>query len=91
MGFTPLERKTALAAKKITQADIAAACQVHPSLVSHVIAGRRWMGSEGRKVLNYIADQLGLPVEEVFPGSDRRKGYRAVEAAIEALAARTAA
>ena len=74
MPFSRLDRKVALTRLSVTNQDIAAALGVHASLVSHVIAGRRWEGKDGRRVMQHVADLIGAPVGEVFPGWDRRRG-----------------
>lgn len=74
MGFSRLDRKVALLKIGMNQRMIGDALGIESSLVSHVLAGRRWMGSDARRVMNFIADKTGVPVEEFFPGSNRRKG-----------------
>ncbi len=72
MGFTRQTRKIELVRLGLTGADIARALDVHNSLVSHVIAGRRLGGGKARLVMVHIARLFGAPVSEVFPGSERR-------------------
>ena len=67
MPLSADDRKTALAAKRVSQGTIARALGVSHSLVCHVVAGRRWMGDDGRRVVEYVANVLELPVEEAFP------------------------
>lgn len=74
MPFSRLDRKVALLRIGKSHTDIAGACGVERSLVSHVMAGRRWSGTDARKVMEYIAGLMGAPVDEVFPGGDRRRG-----------------
>jgi hypothetical protein len=74
MAYTKHARKAALAGMDKKMLDIALAVGVDASLVSHVIAGRRWTGPDARKVMEYVAGLIGAPVDEVFPGSERRRG-----------------
>ena len=62
-------RRFALKQRGITQAQIAEATGFTQGHVSQVIAGRyrTW------PVLTYISEILGLPLEIVFPGAERRK------------------
>lgn len=76
MTLTTRLRKMELMRKGVTQREIAGACDVDESLVSHVIAGRRASGDDGRKVMAYIAKLIGAPLTEVFPQADRRQGER---------------
>ena len=68
-----LGRKIAFLTLGLSQADIARQCDVDMSLVCHIMAGRRWRGPAGRRVMTAIAEALNLPITVVFPGSDRRK------------------
>ncbi len=79
MGFSRLDRKVALLKTGLNNRTIAEAVGVHRTLVSKVIHGERWMGTGARKIMNYISKQTGIPVEEFFPGSNRRKGQPRVE------------
>lgn len=74
MGFSRLDRKVALLKIGMNQRMVGDAIGVESSLVSHVLAGRRWMGKDARRVMNFLAIKVGVPVVEMFPGSDRRKG-----------------
>ncbi len=73
VAFSKLDRKVALVLAGWNNKRIGEALSVDPSLVSHVIAGRRWQGKQGRRVMAYIAGIIGQSVTDVFPGSDRRK------------------
>jgi len=73
-AYSPVARKMVLKRLGITNLAIAKELRVDPSLVSHVIAGRRTQGPLGRQVMAHIAQIVGAPMEEVFPGSERRKG-----------------
>jgi transcriptional regulator with XRE-family HTH domain len=75
MQFTALDRKMALRTLNISGRQIGRECGVDASLVSHVIAGRRWMGSPARRVMQHMADIIGAPMDDLFPGHDRRKGW----------------
>lgn len=81
MGLTPLDRKTALRKVRLTQKMVGEACHTDVSLVSHVIAGRRWMGQDARRIMDYICDKTDIPIEKMFPWYERRKGYRKLTAA----------
>jgi transcriptional regulator with XRE-family HTH domain len=74
MGFSRLDRKMALLKIGMNQRRIAEALGIDASLVSHVLAGRRWMGTDSRKIMNFISEKVGVPVAEFFPGSERRHG-----------------
>lgn len=74
MGFSRLDRKVALVTINMNNRMIAETLKVDASLVSHVLAGRRWMGADSRRIMNFVADKVGIPVAEFFPGSERRKG-----------------
>ncbi len=74
MPWTRLDRKVALLRIGKSHTDIAKDCKVERSLVSHVMAGRRWSGPDARQVMEHIANLLGAPVMEIFPGSERRRG-----------------
>jgi hypothetical protein len=67
MRFTALDRKMALRTLNISGRQIGRECGVDASLVSHVIAGRRWM--------EHMAELIGAPMDDLFPGHDRRKGW----------------
>lgn len=73
MAFSTLDRKVALLKSGINQRMVADACGVDFTLVSHVIAGRRWLGTDARRVMMYIARKTGVPVKEFFPGYNLRK------------------
>lgn len=74
MPFSRLDRKAALLRIGKSNKDIADVCGVDHTLVSHVLAGRRWTSTAARKVMAYVAELLGAPVGEVFPGHERRHG-----------------
>lgn len=73
MPFSRLDRKAALLRIGKSNKDIADACGVDHTLVSHVLAGRRWTSPGARRVMDYVAGLLGAPVTEVFPGAERRR------------------
>lgn len=74
MPFSKLTRKVALLQLNMTNVQIGKDLGVDPSLVSHVIAGRRYGGDDAQRVIRHIASLIGAPVDEVFPGWDRRAG-----------------
>ena len=63
------ERRYAIKRLGLTQAQIAEATGFTQGHISAVIAGRyrSW------DVMTYLADKLGLPLETVFPGAERRR------------------
>lgn len=67
MPMAPLDRKVALIRLRVSHQEIAAACGVDRSLISHVVAARRTTGEDARRVMQWIADRLGLPLAVVFP------------------------
>lgn len=73
--FSRMDRKVALLRLGQNHTAIAAHLGVERSLVSHVMAGRRWSGSDARRVMEYIAGLLGAPLAEVFPGGERRGSH----------------
>ncbi len=73
-AYSPVARKMVLQRLGITYLAIAKELRVDPSLVSHVVAGRRTQGPQGRRVMEHIAQIIGAPLEEVFPGAERRRG-----------------
>jgi len=74
MGMTRVDRKVALLRIGKRHTEIARDCGVDLSVVSHVISGKRWTGPQARKVMQHIANILGMPLDEVFPGWNRRAG-----------------
>lgn len=81
MGYSPEDRKTALSQINLGHPEIAKACGVERSLVSHVIAGRRWMGKGARQIMAFISLKLDKPILELFPESTRKKGQGKVKRA----------
>jgi transcriptional regulator with XRE-family HTH domain len=73
-AYSPVARKMVLKRLGITNLAIATDLKVDPSLVSHVLAGRRTQGPQGRRVMEHIANIIGAPLETVFPGAERRRG-----------------
>lgn len=67
MPLSPTERKSLLADRHITQGEIARELRVTPSLVCHVMAGRRYWGRDTRRIMEHIAKRVEQPVEDVFP------------------------
>jgi transcriptional regulator with XRE-family HTH domain len=67
MALSTLDRKAELVRRGLTQQAIADAVGCSGVQVSRVLAGEKLDSPSGQRVMRYIADQLGLPVEEVFP------------------------
>lgn len=67
MSITPVDRKILLMKAGKSQVDVADECGVDPSLVTHVIAGRKLTSPAAQKVMEHIAQLAGLPIAEVFP------------------------
>jgi len=67
MSITPVDRKILLMKAGKTQVDVADECGVDPSLVTHVIAGRKLTSPAAQKVMEHIAHLAGLQISEVFP------------------------
>lgn len=67
--FSPKDRKLALMAKGVVQADLATELGVSPFLVSRVMRGRSLFdpSPDGTRVARRIAAILGHPLELVFP------------------------
>ena len=74
MAFSRVDRKIALLKTGWNNVKVADHLGVDRTLVSHVIAGRRWMGRDARKIMQFLAHRFGVPLVEAFPGSTRRKG-----------------
>ena len=70
MAFSRHDRKAALYRSGKTGKQIAVELEVSPELVSAVLAGRRTDGPDARRVMAHMAELFGVPVTEVFPGSD---------------------
>lgn len=73
MPFSRIDRKTALLQAGKSQRDVAQAVGVDETVVSHVLAGRRWSAPDGLLVMRYLSDLFGIPMDEVFPGWERRR------------------
>lgn len=69
MAFSRHDRKAALYRSGKTGKQIADDLQVSPELVSAVLAGRRTDGPDARRVMTYMAELFGVPLDEVFPGA----------------------
>lgn len=67
MTLSTVDRKILLMKAGKSQVDVADECGVDPSLVTHVIAGRKLTSPAAQKVMEYIAHLTGLQVDEVFP------------------------
>lgn len=79
MSFSPLTRKAELVRADVSQRQVAVDCEVDESLVSHILAGRRWEHPAALKVMRYLAGIFGVPVSVAFPddeSADRRQGER---------------
>lgn len=87
MPLNAADRKTALAAKRVSMGAVSRTLGVSHSLVSHVIAGRRWMGTDGRRVVEYVSELLELPVEEAFPEAHRDRAGKPYRKAVPDSAA----
>lgn len=80
MPFGPRQRKAHLHLAGQSQQEIARATGTDETLVSHVMAGRRYRHPDAPKVMAHVAALFGMPVEVVFPqapkyeGPDRRSG-----------------
>lgn len=72
MPFSRVDRKTVLLQGGKSQRDIAQATGTDETLVSHVLAGRRWSYVGAQSIMRYVAELAGVPVQECFPGSERR-------------------
>lgn len=71
-----LARRDRIFAAGLTLQGIAKDVQVHPSLVSLVIAGHRFEGAKARQVMHYIAGFMELPPLDLFPELERRRKPR---------------
>jgi transcriptional regulator with XRE-family HTH domain len=67
MALSAAERKAAMIIRGLSQRDLAEALGVSRSLIGMVITGRH----RNDRVERYIAQQLGRPVEEVFPAREQ--------------------
>jgi len=67
MSITPVDRKILLMKAGKSQVDVADECGVDPSLVTHVIAGRKLSSPAAQKVMEHIASLADLRIDEVFP------------------------
>lgn len=75
--MTPDDRRAELRRRKTTLQSISEGVsspgqEVHFSLVSHVIAGRRLSSPHAPKIMTYIAGVLAVPIDIAFP--EYRKG-----------------
>jgi hypothetical protein len=87
MPFSRIDRKVALLRLNLSNAAIAGEIGVDESLVSHVIAGRKRSGPKARQIIRYVAEKIGAPEHEVFPGSDRRTERPAGKRALASVGA----
>jgi hypothetical protein len=76
MAFSHVDRKQALHNIGLTQRQISQVCQTDVTLVSHVLVGRRWLGKDARRIMEYIVNRTSIPIDTFFPWSRRRKGER---------------
>lgn len=67
MSVSAVDRKIVLLKAGKTQTNVADECGVDPSLVTHVIAGRKLSSPAAKKVMEYIANLADVPVENLFP------------------------
>jgi transcriptional regulator with XRE-family HTH domain len=67
------EVRAALKLAGLTQKQVAKDLETTQSYVADVIKGRKWQGSVGRQIMEYVAQAIGVPVEVAFPHSERRK------------------
>lgn len=74
MPFSALSRKIELMHKQISMTRIAEETGTDKGFVSHVVAGRKWESRRAPKVMQRVAEIIGAPIGEVFPGAERRTG-----------------
>lgn len=74
MPFSALTRKVELLRAGVTITQIAKDTGTDKGFVSHVVAGRKWSTPRAGKVMQRVAEIIGAPIGEVFPGSERRTG-----------------
>ena len=67
MTLSLIDRKILLMKAGKSQVDVADECGVDPSLVTHVIAGRKLTSPAAQKVMEHIAGLANLEIVEVFP------------------------
>ena len=67
MTLSPVDRKILLMKAGKSQVDVADECGVDPSLVTHVIAGRKLTSPAAQKVMEHIAGLSDLEIAEIFP------------------------
>jgi transcriptional regulator with XRE-family HTH domain len=67
------EIRAAIKLAGYTQKQIAEDTETTQSVVSMVIRGRQWERPSGRRIMERIAEIIGVPVHIVFPHSERRK------------------
>lgn len=70
-------RKAGLAMAGVRIQDVADTCGVDHSLVSRVMVGERLTAPQSKKVMEYVARLMKVPVSEAFPehrqaGAERR-------------------
>jgi lambda repressor-like predicted transcriptional regulator len=68
-GLHPEDIKAALRKKRVTQKAIADELHVSETVINLVINDR----SRSRRIAQYIADKIGKPVDEIWPGSYTNK------------------
>lgn len=68
MAYTRLERKVALLRSGRTARQVADEIGCTEQLVSYVLSGKRTTGPMARKVMDYLAELWGLPVDYIWPG-----------------------
>jgi len=74
MPFSVNARKAALVEAGITMKQIGDETGTDRFFVSHVMAGRYWSSAKAHRVMERIAQLIGAPISEVFPGAERRSG-----------------
>jgi hypothetical protein len=70
MVATLVERKKLLLDHDLKAVEIARACRTTEATVSRVLAGTQRRGPKTWAVMMYIAERVGLSVDDLFPGAD---------------------
>lgn len=69
MAFTRLDRKVGLLKAGVAPITIARELNLSRGVICDVIAGRNLSSPSAWRVMNRVAEILGVPVLEVFPGA----------------------